>query len=233
VKAPDPKDLLLSARKQRVDAVVAARTRSLVVVLDDLVDPHNVAAVLRTCEALGVQEVHAISRAYAFQPNPKITQGSEKWLDLFLHRDPNRCLDLLSQRGFVLCGTDLGENATSLLDLPIDRPLALLFGTEKVGLSRDVLARCDLRFKIPMLGFSQSLNVSVAAGICVSHVVFERMRRCGSPGDLSPTEQASLRQRFYALSVRQRHRLFQDLLAKSDLLERSPNAASNRSEKRK
>ena len=199
--------MLLSERRRRVEQVVAQRTRSLAVVLEDLEDPHNIAAVLRTCEAFGVQEVHAITRRFAFHPNAKITQGAEKWLDLSLYRDPARCFALLKKRGFVLAATDLTDGATSLIDLPIDRPLALVFGTEKVGVTPQARALCDLRFKIPMLGFSQSFNISVAAAGCLSHLVFRRLERLGRSGDLPEPERQAMCERFFALSVKQRHRL--------------------------
>jgi tRNA (guanosine-2'-O-)-methyltransferase len=199
--------MLLSERRRRVEQVVAQRTRSLAVVLEDLEDPHNIAAVLRSCEAFGVQEVHAITRRFAFHPNPKITQGAEKWLDLSLYRDGEHCFRLLKQRGFLLAATDLSDDATSLFALPVDRPLALVFGTEKVGVTPETRARCDLRFKIPMLGFSQSFNISVAAAVCLSHLVFKRLEVSGRTGDLSDLEQQAMCERFFALSVKQRHRL--------------------------
>jgi tRNA (guanosine-2'-O-)-methyltransferase len=201
------KDMLLSERRRRIEEVVAHRTRTLAVVLEDLEDPHNIAAVLRSCEAFGVQEVHAITRHFAFHPNAKITQGAEKWLDLSLYRDSARCLSLLKERGFLLAATHLSDDAGSLLDLPIDRPLAIVFGTEKVGVSKEALALCDLRFKIPMLGFSQSLNISVAAAVCLSNLVFRKMEKRTAGGDLPAAEQEALREKFYLLSVKQRHRL--------------------------
>jgi tRNA (guanosine-2'-O-)-methyltransferase len=210
VRELDPKSLLLSERRARVKRVAARRTRSIVVVLEDLEDPHNVAAVLRTCESFGVQEVHAIARNYSFHPNPKITQGAEKWLDLHLYRESERCLSLLKQRGYLLCATHLEEGGTSLLELPSDRPLALVFGTEKVGVSQAALAACEVRFKIPMLGFSQSFNISVAAAICLSHLVFRRLAHGREEGDLPQAEQAALERRFYELAIKQRHRMFPD-----------------------
>jgi tRNA (guanosine-2'-O-)-methyltransferase len=213
VRVLDPKDLLVGERTARVQRVVARRTRSVVVVLEDLEDPHNVAAVLRTCESFGIQEVHAIARSYSFHANPKISQGSEKWLDLHLYREADRCLSLLKQRGYLLCATHLGEGAVSLLELPADRPLALVFGTEKVGVSDAALAACDLRFKIPMLGFSQSFNISVAAAICLSHLVLRRLAQRGEEeGDLPSAERVALERRFCELAVKQRHRLFPGLL---------------------
>jgi tRNA (guanosine-2'-O-)-methyltransferase len=208
VKGIAPEQLILDKRKKRVEEVVAQRTRSLAVVLEDLEDPHNIAAVLRTCESLGVQEVHAITRRYSFHPNPKITQGAEKWLDLHLHRDTSRCLSDLKARGYLLCCTDLGEGATSLFDLPLDRPLAIVFGTEKIGVSAEAMVACPVRFKIPMVGFSQSLNISVAAAICLSHLVFKKREKSGRFGDLPEVERAALTERFFALSVKQRHRLY-------------------------
>jgi len=202
-------EMLLDERRRRIQAVVAQRTRTLAVVLEDLEDPHNVAAVLRSCEAFGIQEVHAITRHYAFHPNPKITQGAEKWLDLSLYREPDRCLRLLQRRGYLLAATDLSESASSLFDLPTDRPLALVFGTEKTGVSRGLLAQCDLRFRIPMLGFSQSFNISVATAVCLSHLVFKRLEKQGKAGDLPELEQQAMRERFTALAIKQRHRIFQ------------------------
>lgn len=203
-----PQDLLLAERRRRVEQVVDHRTRSLAVVLEDLEDPHNIAAVLRTCESFGVQEVHAVTRRYAFYPNPKITQGAEKWLDVSLYRETGRCLGLLKERGYLLAVTDLSEGAASLFDLPVDRPLALVFGTEKIGVTPEARALCDVRFRVPMLGFSQSLNVSVAAAVCLSHLVFKRMEKLGRSGDLPEGEHQAMRERFFALSVKQRHRLF-------------------------
>lgn len=133
--------------------------------------------------------------------------GAEKWLDLRLHRDTPSCLAQLKERGFLVCATDLGEGAGSLLELPLDKPLAIVFGTEKVGITEQVREHCDLRFKIPMYGFSQSLNISVAAAVCISHLVFARLER-GLDASLPAGEQEALRERFYALSVKQRHRLF-------------------------
>jgi len=202
-----PEDFLLSERKRRIEEVVANRTRNIVVVLEDLEDPHNIAAVLRSCEAFGIQEVHAITRNFAFHPNPKITQGAEKWLDLSLYRESGRCLSLLKQRGYLLAATNLGERAVSLFDLPIDRPLALVFGTEKTGVSRQMLDQCDLHFKIPMMGFSQSFNISVATAICLSHLVFKRLQSFGKSGDLGEVEAAALQEKFFSKAVKPRHRL--------------------------
>jgi len=207
-----PEDFLLSERKRRIEEVILQRTRNLCVVLEDLEDPHNIAAVLRSCEAFGIQEVHAITRNYAFHPNPKITQGAEKWLDLSLYREGARCVSLLKQRGYLVAATDLSEKAVSLFDLPIDKPLAIVFGTEKVGVTRPMLEQCDLRFKIPMLGFSQSFNISVAAAVCLSYLVFKRLQVLGKSGDLSEAEATALRNRFFSKAIKPRHRIFSDPL---------------------
>ncbi len=211
MKPIQTEELVQAARREKIERVVSQRTRSLVVVLEDLEDPHNIAAVLRTCEALGVQEVHAITRRYAFHPNPKITQGAEKWLDLHLHRDTTRCLADLKARGYLLCATDLGEGTSSLFELPREQKLALVFGTEKIGVSAEALVACPVRFAIPMPGFAQSLNISVAAAICLSHLVFEKANKSGQFGDLSAPEKAALTERYLALSVKQRHRIFKDV----------------------
>jgi tRNA (guanosine-2'-O-)-methyltransferase len=201
-------EFLLEDRRARIEQVVRRRTRSLVVVLEDLEDPHNMCAVLRTCEGFGIQEVHAVAKRFEFHANSKITQGAEKWLDVEVYRDTSACLAGLKDRGFLICATRLGPGSSSLLDLPTGRPIALVFGNETDGVSDEALSRSDVQLQIPMQGFSQSLNVSVSVAVCVSHVIFQRIRNLGSAGDLDARAQDELRGRFFALAVKQRRRLF-------------------------
>jgi len=196
----EPKELLTERRIARIDAVVAARVHGVTVVLEAVHDPHNLAAVLRTAEGLGLTEVHAIAASGGFRPNSAVTQGSDKWIDLHLHRDPEACADALDAAGFVLVGSELSERARPIHALPFDRRVALVFGNEHAGLSRAMAARCADSFHIPMAGFSQSFNVSVAVGIALSQAMeWRRQRDLG--GDLSADEQAALRAHFYRLAT--------------------------------
>jgi tRNA (guanosine-2'-O-)-methyltransferase len=201
----DPKALLLGRRAQRIDRVVAERLGSLTLVLEGVHDPHNLAAVLRTAEGLGLQEVHVLEAPIGFRPNSKITQGADKWLDVVRHRSVGLCVEALRARGFLLFASLLAEESQPLERLPFDRKLALVFGNEHEGVSKELAAACDGSFKIPMYGFTQSFNISVAAAIAL-HAGVEAARR-GGGGHLPPRERAALRARFYSLAVKQGRRL--------------------------
>ena len=203
----DP-EFLLPERRERVDRVVAGRTRTLTLVMEAFCDPQNVNAVLRTCDAVGVQEVHVVEGPMKpWERNKKITQNVDKWLEVARWRSTAACLGALRERGFAVYVTHLDEGTRALADLAFDGKVALVFGNEHRGASDEALGLADARFAIPMRGFSQSLNVSVAAAVSLFHAVERRERRPGGHGDLGPAEAAALRERFYALAVRQRARI--------------------------
>ena len=199
---------LLPERKARIDEVVSRRTRTLVVVIEALCDPQNVNAVLRTCDAFGVQEVHVVEGPMkGFDRNKKISQNADKWLDVSRWASTSECLVALKKRGFAIHVTWLGQGTVGLSDLDFAGPVALVFGNESRGVSDQALALADARFAIPMRGFSQSLNVSVAAAVSLAGAVERRESQRGSHGDLPEAEAQSLRERFYLLAVKQRSRI--------------------------
>jgi tRNA (guanosine-2'-O-)-methyltransferase len=201
-------DYLLPERKARIDEVVSRRTRTLVAVMEAFCDPQNVNAVLRTCDSFGVQEVHVVEGPMkAFDRNKKISQNADKWLDVTRWTSTRECLAALKKRGFAIYVTWLGEGTVGLSDLDFSGPVALVFGNESRGVSDDALALADARYAIPMRGFSQSLNVSVAAAVSLARAIDRRELQRGSHGDLSETEAAELRERFYVLAVKQRSRI--------------------------
>ena len=208
-QSPEPESLLLEVRKERVDDVVSRRTRSIVVVLDQLEDTFNMAAVLRTCEAMGLQEVHVIDNpAFPFEPHKKVTQGCDKWLDVVIHRDGARCLEALRERGYQIWASAIREGGASLFEIAFDRKVALVFGNERHGIRDELIALADRTFWIPMRGFTQSLNISAAVSASVTRAIAWRLERFGPDGDLPEAEAEELRGRFYALSVKQRKRLY-------------------------
>ena len=208
---PTPEDLLLPPRKDRIDAVIRGRTRTVTVVLDRLEDSFNMAAVLRTCEAMGLQEVHVIRNPDApFAPNSKVTQGCDKWLDLHLHKDAKGCFERLKARGYRVLASAIEPKATSLFELAFDHRVALVFGNERLGVSSEVLEHADGTFWIPMRGFVQSMNISAAASAAVTRAISWRLERLGVEGDLSAEEQAELKQQFSYLSVKQRGRVYRN-----------------------
>jgi tRNA (guanosine-2'-O-)-methyltransferase len=194
-------DLVLPRRLARLEEKLAARTGSLAVVLERLHKPHNWNAVLRTCEAFGVQFVHLIP-----QPGRKgivraVTRGCDKWLTLVWHRDAASCFAALRGEGFRVLAASLGEGARPLAEEDLGGKVALLFGNELAGATAEAAREADGLFVIPMAGFSQSVNVSVAAGIAI-HLARRVKEREGRVGDLAPALAASLCERWLRASLR-------------------------------
>jgi tRNA (guanosine-2'-O-)-methyltransferase len=196
----DP-DFLLPERKARIDEVVSHRTRTLTVVMEALCDPQNVNAVLRTCEAFGVQALHVIEGAQKrFDRNKKISQNADKWLDVRRWASTPECLGFLKAEGFAIYATHLGADSVRLGELSFSPK-------EHRGVSDEAVALADVNFTIPMFGFSQSFNVSVAAAITLARAVERRVAERGRHGDLPEAEAQTMRERFYVLAVKQRSRI--------------------------
>ncbi len=207
-RAVEEAEFLLPERKARIDRAVANRTRTLTVVIEALCDPQNVNAVLRTCEAFGVQEVHVVEGLMkVYDRNKKISQNADKWLDVRRWATTRECLDHLADQGFTLYATHLDDGAVPLAQLSFAGKVALVFGNEHRGVSEEALARCHARYVIPMLGLVQSLNVSVAAAVSLARAVERRAVERGRHGDLSEGEATALRERFYVQAVKQRSRI--------------------------
>jgi tRNA (guanosine-2'-O-)-methyltransferase len=201
-------DHLVPERKARIDEVVANRTRTLTVVMEAFCDPQNVNAVLRTCEAFGVQELHAIEGPMKpWDRNRKISQNADKWLDVHRWRSTAECLAHLKAEGFAIYVTHLGPGSRPLGELSFAGKVALVFGNESRGVSDEAVRLADATYAIPMRGFVQSFNVSVAAAISIAKAVERRELERGRHGDLDPADAAALRERFYVLAVKQRARI--------------------------
>jgi tRNA (guanosine-2'-O-)-methyltransferase len=205
---PDPADvvaalgpLIGAERSARIDAVAAARLGGVAAVLEELHDPHNTGACLRSCEAMGVHQVHLIHGRGRFRTSARITQGCEKWLALERHTDAAECARAVRARGLKLYAAVPGA-ARSLWQLDPRQPTALAFGNEHTGLSPALRAAADGEFAIPMHGASQSLNVSVSAAVSLAVLSERRRQALGAPGDLDERARTELRARYYALEVR-------------------------------
>jgi tRNA (guanosine-2'-O-)-methyltransferase len=205
---PASVEFLVPQRKARIDEVVAHRTRTLTVVMEAFCDPQNVNAVLRTCEAFGVQEVHVVEGVMKpYDRNRKISQNADKWLDVRRWKSTAECLAHLQAEGFAIYVTHLGPSSRPLEELSFAGRVALVFGNEQRGVSPEALTLAHLRYAIPMRGFVQSLNVSVAAAVSLARAVERRLAERGRHGDLSSEEASQLRKRFYVLAVKQRARI--------------------------
>jgi tRNA (guanosine-2'-O-)-methyltransferase len=200
--------LLTAERKARIESVVGARLQSVTVVLDRLIDPHNTAAILRTAEGLGLARVHVVTHEAADGiAHRRVTQDAHKWLDVEAHASGAQAARLLRESGFEVWAGHLGGAARPYSELPADRPTALLFGNEHEGPSPETLAHCTGTFRIPMAGFTQSFNVSVAAGIALAHLAAARRRLLGRSGDLPEEARVQLRDRFTLLAAKLARRM--------------------------
>jgi tRNA (guanosine-2'-O-)-methyltransferase len=178
-------------RLEKIQKVLSLRTRYLTVVLEDIYQPHNASAVLRSCECFGVQDVHIIENRNNYEINPEVVMGSTKWLTLNQYRDgefnTKACLNRLKEKGYHLVATSPHERDFSPSTLPLDKPAALLFGTELEGLTPTALEMADAFLRIPMAGFTESLNISVSAAICLNELT-DRLRMSEHPWQLSEDE---------------------------------------------
>ena len=167
-------------RFERIRKVMQRRQKDLVVVLEDIYDPHNAAAICRTCEAYGVQNVFIIFERVEPYDLKKVGKASSatanKWLDFSVFRTTEACFVELKKRELKIVSTVLDKEAQDLYDFSWPEKIALVLGSEHAGLSKTALVLSDKKIYIPMQGLVQSLNVSVAAGICLSEIFRSRLR---------------------------------------------------------
>jgi tRNA (guanosine-2'-O-)-methyltransferase len=193
--------LLLDERRARIDAAAAARLGGLRVLIENLHDPHNGAAVLRSAEAFGIQRVDVIESTEPFRFSSVVTQGCEKWLDVVRHPTLAEAVAAMRADGFALYAA-VPDAAATVDDLDFARPAAVMMGNEHAGLTAEAIAAADVVFGIPMPGMTRSLNLSVATALIAERAAQSRRRAIGKTGDLDDAAVLALRARFYAASVR-------------------------------
>jgi tRNA (guanosine-2'-O-)-methyltransferase len=162
------------------------------VVIENIYQPHNASAIIRSCECFGVQDVHVIEKEYTFNTNPDIVMGAEKWMTIHRSTDTHTCLKQLKEKGYLIAATTLRADAVPMDHLGVEKPLALVFGTEEAGLSEEAHDMADVFVKLPMFGFTQSFNVSVSAALSLTHIM-GRLRSSQVPWRLSASEAKTLK----------------------------------------
>jgi tRNA (guanosine-2'-O-)-methyltransferase len=198
-----PADVVIAAlspvvteeRLRRIEEVVAGRTDSLAIVLDRLSDPHNSSAVLRSAEAFGIQHVCAVVGRHGFRASHGVSKGTQRWLDVTRFENAAACARALKERGFAMYAAAM-DGTHTLEELRSVPQLAVVFGNEHHGVSDAMRAHADGTFAIPMRGFVESLNVSVAAAITMQTLTGE----CRPP--LSDARRRELLARFLMNSVK-------------------------------
>ncbi len=165
-------------RCKRLDRVLHQRQPDLTVLAESLNKPRNFSAIIRTCDAVGINELHAVPGEDGLGTYWKTSQGSEKWVKVRAHETLEAACAHLREQGFQLVAAHLSDEATDYRELDYTRPTALVVGTELFGVSEAALAEAGQQVKIPMMGVTQSLNVSVACAI----VLYEALRQRQAAG---------------------------------------------------
>lgn len=197
--------LMTEERWNGFKRVIKGRTRHVTVVLEDLYQPHNASAVLRSCDCFGVQDVHIIENTHEFQVSPDVALGSSKWLSMHrynrIEHNTLNAYNALRDAGYMIVATSPHADDCMIDELPIDKKLALVFGTEKEGLSKVAMENADCFAKIPMYGFTESFNISVSAALSLFSVT-ERVRKSNIDWHLTEEESVDIMFKWVKESVR-------------------------------
>jgi len=180
-------NILTQNRKEKFLEVLKNRTKHFTVVVEDVFQMHNTSAVMRSCEVFGIQELNIIEQRFGKRIDKEIAMGAQKWVDINTFDSVTNCVDTLKSRGYQIIATTPHEKDCMLEDFEISKPSALFFGTEKDGLSEEILQKADGFLKIPMVGFTESLNISVSAAIIIQNLT-TRLRSSNINWQLSEEE---------------------------------------------
>lgn len=180
---------------RKFESIILKRTRHLTIILEDIYQPHNASAVLRSCDCFGIQDVHIIENMNKYEVNPDVALGSAKWLSLMKYNtetnNTTTCLVSLKNKGYKIVATSPHKDNFTPETLPLDPKVALVFGTELAGLTDDAMELADAYVRIPMCGFTESLNISVSAALLL-FTLSERLRKSNVNWRLSEEEKIEI-----------------------------------------
>jgi tRNA (guanosine-2'-O-)-methyltransferase len=161
--------ILTEHRRETMERVIANRSFHLVTVLENIYDRGNVSAVMRSADAFGFLQMHLVDQpGTKFKAANRVSKGTEKWLDVHLHASASSAVESLQQKGYRIFATDL-DTQNTIETLDFSKPTAIVLGNEKDGVSKEMLSKVDGTFRIPMYGFAQSFNISVAGALILYH----------------------------------------------------------------
>ena len=188
-------DLITENKREMFDRIAADRTRHVTVVLENIYQEHNASAVLRTCDCFGIQELHIIEKDNTYKVQREIARGAGRWVDMFNYSEENptvSCLNSLKSKGYNIIATTPHTKANTINDIDLSKPAAFVFGTERRGISEEVIEMADHFVSIPMYGFTESFNISVSVAI-VLNTIRERLEQSSLNWKLTEEEQRSLK----------------------------------------
>lgn len=182
---------LTEKRRELYKKVITQRSNHFTVATQDVYQLHNTSAVIRSCDVFGVQNIHVVEEVNLKKIDREIAMGAQKWVDINRYTSTIDCITTLRNKGYKIVATS-PHRGTMLQDFDISRPAALFFGTETKGLSEEVMAEADEFLQIPMVGFTESLNISVSAAIILQDIT-ARLRKSDLSWQLSKEEQVAKR----------------------------------------
>jgi len=194
-------------KKEFIGRVLRQRTRHVTVVLEDIFQSQNASAVIRTCECMGLQDVHIVENKSQYQFNTRVLKGADKWLNLVRHRlkdvnNTENCFGQLRADGYKILVADPADDGISIHDIdPALGKLAMVFGNELCGVSPYAISHADVKIKIPMFGFTESLNISVSVAICLNSIM-NKLRSSGKNIELTEEEKEIISLTWYKKIVK-------------------------------
>ncbi len=210
---------LTEGRISTLCQALSQRTRYVTVVLDDIYHPHNISAVVRSCEAFGIQDIHVLQVENPFRPNKGVTKGAQQWITFHRHTSIETCVMRLKERGYMLLGADppsKGHPSVPVDSIELDQPVALVFGREKEGLHQELRDLCDKLFHIPMTGLTESFNISVTVAISL-YVLRRKLDMLpGNLWELSGEEKALLLDDWSVKSVRKGQEVLKEIMTRQN-----------------
>jgi tRNA (guanosine-2'-O-)-methyltransferase len=205
-------------RKKRFDEVIQNRTRYVTIGLEDIYQPHNASAVLRSCDCFGIQDVHIIENENKYTINPDVALGSYKWLTLHRYNKQGNnntvsCINTLKEKGDAIAVTSPHKDSYTIEDAPLNKKLALFFGTEMEGMSAELEKNAELFVKIPMMGFTESFNISVAAALSM-YRLSNRLRKENIQWQINEQEKEEILLQWYRNTIPKAEIMEKDFLLK-------------------
>jgi tRNA (guanosine-2'-O-)-methyltransferase len=167
-------EMIPEAKRELFDKIATDRTKYITVVLENIYQEHNASAVLRTCDCFGIQELHVVESKNQYKVQRDIARGAGSWVDMYNYNEGDTalvdCISNLKNNGYKIVALTPEAHEHTIFDIPIDEPLALTFGTEWEGISDEVRSLADYQISIPMVGFTESFNVSVSAALSLQAI---------------------------------------------------------------
>jgi tRNA (guanosine-2'-O-)-methyltransferase len=171
---------MTNERRQKIESVLSKRQNDLTVVLENVFDPHNISAVMRSCDAVGVQEIYVLNTKIPRHKKwgAKSSSSAAKWLTVHQFENAEECFAQIRKKYSTVLTTHLSSDAVSLYELNLTKSVALVFGNEHSGVSDEIIAMADGNFIIPQMGIIQSLNISVACAVSL-YEAFRQKQKAG------------------------------------------------------